>query len=58
MKILNKLSRISSAAIRLTIGIGGAVLVYFAVKDNVKRRVPQKSQKTAKEKMLAKIENK
>jgi len=35
---MKKLFRISSAAVRLTIGIGGAILVFLALKDNAKRR--------------------
>lgn len=37
MKILKRLTQISGAAVRLTIGIGGAVLVFLALKDKVKR---------------------
>jgi hypothetical protein len=45
MKILNKLPRISSAAVRLAIGIGGAALAFFAVKDTLKKRTSGKLQK-------------
>jgi hypothetical protein len=42
MKILKKLAQISSAAVRLTIGIGGAVLIFLALKDDTKRRTSRK----------------
>jgi hypothetical protein len=45
MKILNKLSRISSAAVRLTIGIGGAVLVFLTLKDKLKQGADKKLQR-------------
>ena len=34
MKALKKLVRISSAVVRITIGIGGAVLIFLALKDH------------------------
>jgi hypothetical protein len=37
MNIFKRLLQISGAAIRLTIGIGGAVLVFLTLKDKVKR---------------------
>jgi len=42
MKTLKKLVRISSAVVRITIGIGGAVLVFLALKDNAERRGSKK----------------
>lgn len=38
MKNLKKLIQISSAAVRLIIGIGGAALVFIALKNDTKRR--------------------
>jgi hypothetical protein len=35
---MKKLAQILSAAVRLTIGIGGAILVFLALKDDAKRR--------------------
>jgi hypothetical protein len=43
MGTLKKLARISSAAVRLTIGIGGAVLIFLALKDNAEQRRSKKS---------------
>jgi hypothetical protein len=42
MKILKKLAQISSAAVRITIGIGGAVLIFLALKDDAKQRTSKK----------------
>ncbi len=43
MRILKRLTQISGAAIRLTIGMGGAVLLFLALKEEVKRRRCKKS---------------
>ncbi len=37
MKILKRLTQLSGTAVRLTIGIGGAVLVFLVLKDKMKR---------------------
>ncbi|MEW6599884.1 MAG: hypothetical protein AB1499_02850 [Nitrospirota bacterium] len=38
MKMVKKLSQISGAVARLTLGVGGAVLVFLALKERDKRR--------------------
>ncbi len=45
MKILKRLTQIAGGAVRLTIGIGGAVLVFLTLKDKVKRGASKKLQK-------------
>jgi len=42
MKTLKKLVRISSAVVRITIGVGGAVLIFLALKDDAERRGSKK----------------
>jgi len=42
MKTLKKLVRISSAVVRITIGIGGAVVIFLALKDHAEQRGSQK----------------
>jgi len=37
-KTMKRLARISSAALRLAIGIGGAIAVFLAIKDHAKLR--------------------
>ena len=39
---MKKLAQIISAAVRLTIGIGGALLIFIALKDDTKRRTSKK----------------
>jgi hypothetical protein len=48
MNMLKRMTQISGAAIRLTIGIGGAVLVFLTLKDKVKRGTSKNLQSTSK----------
>jgi hypothetical protein len=43
MRILKRLTQISSAVVRLTIGIGGTVLLILVLKEEVKWRRCKKS---------------
>jgi len=43
IETLKKLVRISSAVVRLTIGIGGAMLIFFALKNNSEQGRSKKS---------------
>lgn len=45
MNMVKRLAKISGAAVRLTIGIGGAVLVLLTLKDKVKSGTSKKLQK-------------
>lgn len=45
MKVFNRLAKISGAVVRLTIGIGGAALVFLALKDKVRLGASKKLQK-------------
>jgi len=45
MKVLKRLTQLSGAAVRVTIGMGGAVLVYLALKDKMRRGTSRNLQK-------------
>lgn len=45
MNVLKRLTQLSGAAVRLTIGIAGAVVVFLTVKDKMKRDTSKKLQK-------------
>lgn len=45
MRVLKRLTQLSGAAVRLTIGIGGAVMVFLTLKDKMKRDTSKKLQK-------------
>jgi hypothetical protein len=41
MNFLKKLTQISSSAVRLAVGIGGALLIFLAIKDKSDKSKPE-----------------
>lgn len=54
MKFFKKLTQISGAAVRLAVGIGGALLIFLALKDKPAYRTGRSEQSKSKDKNLKK----